>query len=77
MVESVNHKGGHTSSRPGEHPSSKDVIWLNIWEGTQRKDISVKNARSTMQDHCTPGRVKIRYGRGFTWPVLSRLRRFA
>jgi hypothetical protein len=34
MIESVNHEGGHTTSRPGEHPSSKDVTWHNIWEGT-------------------------------------------
>jgi hypothetical protein len=64
MIESVNHEGGHTTSRPGEHPSSKDVIWHNIWEGTRHNDISVKNARSTMHDHCTPGKFKINYGRG-------------
>jgi hypothetical protein len=59
MIESVNHEGGHTTSRPGEHPSSKDVTWHNIWEGTRHNDISVKNARSTMHDHCTPGKFKI------------------
>jgi hypothetical protein len=32
MMESVNQKSRHTASRPGEHPSSKDVTWLDIWD---------------------------------------------
>ena len=35
MMESVDHEGAHTTSRSGEHPSSKGVMWLNIWERYQ------------------------------------------
>jgi hypothetical protein len=57
MIESVNHEGGHTTSRPGEHPSSKDVTWHNIWEGTRHNDISVKKRPKHNARPLYPGQV--------------------
>ena len=75
MMESVDHEGAHTTAGQGSIHPPKVSCGLIFGKGTKRKDISVKNARSTMHDHCTPGKVKISYGRGFTWRVLSRLGR--
>jgi hypothetical protein len=75
MTESVDHEGAHTTAGQESIHPPKVSCGLIFGKGTKRKDISVKNARSTMHDHCTPGKVKISYGRGFTWRVLSRLGR--
>jgi hypothetical protein len=50
MIESVNHEGGHTTSRPGEHPSSKDGCSPGLRERERERERETEKEKERVRE---------------------------